>query len=439
MKLVTASDLANTRKFRRHLFFYLASALFVLTSGLVALITHNFLDYLRQAETNTLIHLCEIRALTLSQWCLRAQDIARQITSRTRIMQDLEQYNQGRISLASLIAFSQPKLLDAMKSSHEILGITRLDQRHQPVVECGIGLAFLAAEVTDFISDKTEIFIPCKEINCSYLIISAPILNRAGLRQGTDLVIFNTNNLIEMVSNFDKLGATSAIIVGYQCNLCQKKQIAPLLVSQRKQMNYQPIELFAEVKRPIAGAIAGENILTSSNGFVVASQPVAGSGWALAIAQNKQELFEPLYNKILLTYVMSFFAYVFILYGFWSLMRPLAGKMLLHASELEIRIEKKTKILQKEIEERKKAEFEKAQTIAQLQEAQQKIRILGGLIPICANCKKIRDDRGFWCQLETYIKDHSEADFTHGICPECIKELYPELEEDFASHPNREA
>lgn len=64
----------------------------------------------------------------------------------------------------------------------------------------------------------------------------------------------------------------------------------------------------------------------------------------------------------------------------------------------------------------------------QLQEARDKIKILGGLIPICANCKKIRDDQGFWCQLETYIKDHSEADFTHGICPECIKKLYPELE-----------
>jgi ligand-binding sensor domain-containing protein len=52
------------------------------------------------------------------------------------------------------------------------------------------------------------------------------------------------------------------------------------------------------------------------------------------------------------------------------------------------------------------------------------IKILGGLIPICANCKKIRDDKGYWNQLEKYLKEHSEAEFTHGICPECREELY---------------
>ncbi len=52
------------------------------------------------------------------------------------------------------------------------------------------------------------------------------------------------------------------------------------------------------------------------------------------------------------------------------------------------------------------------------------IKILGGLIPICANCKKIRDDKGYWNQLEKYLKDHSEAEFTHGICPECREKLY---------------
>jgi hypothetical protein len=52
------------------------------------------------------------------------------------------------------------------------------------------------------------------------------------------------------------------------------------------------------------------------------------------------------------------------------------------------------------------------------------IKILGGLIPICANCKKIRDDKGYWNQLEKYLKEHSEAEFTHGICPECKEKLY---------------
>lgn len=56
-----------------------------------------------------------------------------------------------------------------------------------------------------------------------------------------------------------------------------------------------------------------------------------------------------------------------------------------------------------------------------------KVKTLSGLIPICSNCKKIRDDKGYWNQLETYITKHSEAGFSHGICPDCVDHLYPEF------------
>ncbi|MBA4389773.1 MAG: response regulator [Syntrophus sp. (in: bacteria)] len=62
----------------------------------------------------------------------------------------------------------------------------------------------------------------------------------------------------------------------------------------------------------------------------------------------------------------------------------------------------------------------------ELKEALAKIKTLSGLIPICASCKKIRDDKGYWNQLEVYIRDHSDAEFSHGYCPECIKKLYPQ-------------
>ena len=63
----------------------------------------------------------------------------------------------------------------------------------------------------------------------------------------------------------------------------------------------------------------------------------------------------------------------------------------------------------------------------QLQKALDEIRILRGIIPICTNCKKIRDDEGYWNKMEKYIQEHSQAVFSHSLCPECIKELYPEL------------
>ncbi len=63
-----------------------------------------------------------------------------------------------------------------------------------------------------------------------------------------------------------------------------------------------------------------------------------------------------------------------------------------------------------------------------IQEALAHIKTLGGLIPICANCKKIRDDKGYWEILEKYIQTHSDAQFSHGICPDCAAKLYPGLE-----------
>jgi PAS domain S-box-containing protein len=80
-----------------------------------------------------------------------------------------------------------------------------------------------------------------------------------------------------------------------------------------------------------------------------------------------------------------------------------------------------------DITERKRSEELREKLIADLQKAANEIKTLSGLIPICASCKKIRDDKGYWEQIETYIMEHSDAEFSHGLCPECSKKLYPDL------------
>jgi PAS domain S-box-containing protein len=72
-------------------------------------------------------------------------------------------------------------------------------------------------------------------------------------------------------------------------------------------------------------------------------------------------------------------------------------------------------------------EKEKEVLIAKLRETLSQVKQLSGLLPICASCKKIRDDKGYWNQIESYIKRHSEANFSHGLCPDCAKRLYPDL------------
>jgi len=81
----------------------------------------------------------------------------------------------------------------------------------------------------------------------------------------------------------------------------------------------------------------------------------------------------------------------------------------------------------RDITEQKQAEMAIKQERDNLQAALAEVKTLSGLLPICANCKKIRDDKGYWNQIEAYIRDHSEADFSHSICPECVKKLYPEF------------
>lgn len=72
---------------------------------------------------------------------------------------------------------------------------------------------------------------------------------------------------------------------------------------------------------------------------------------------------------------------------------------------------------------RHRSDAEREKLITELQDALSQVRTLRGCLPICATCKKIRDDKGYWTRIEQYIMDHTEADFTHGICPDCAKKF----------------
>ena len=94
-------------------------------------------------------------------------------------------------------------------------------------------------------------------------------------------------------------------------------------------------------------------------------------------------------------------------------LKRLNAELRAHKDNLEIQVQQRTADLRKETE--------------RLQEALANVRTLSGLIPICAHCKKIRDDKGYWNQLELYIQQNSDALFSHGLCPDCVRQLYPEF------------
>ncbi len=84
----------------------------------------------------------------------------------------------------------------------------------------------------------------------------------------------------------------------------------------------------------------------------------------------------------------------------------------------------------RDISERKKIQAERERLIEDLRQALNEVKNLKGLIPICSHCKKIRNDKGYWEQVEIYIRNRSDAEFSHGICPECITRYYPDIEDE---------
>lgn len=106
------------------------------------------------------------------------------------------------------------------------------------------------------------------------------------------------------------------------------------------------------------------------------------------------------------------------------IIKPIANRELLARVQSMIRIKRAEDALRQK-------EKEQERLIAELQEALQEIKTLKGFIPICASCKKIRDDAGYWNQLEAYLSKHTDAVFTHSICPQCAEKVRAEIDEEF--------
>ncbi len=99
------------------------------------------------------------------------------------------------------------------------------------------------------------------------------------------------------------------------------------------------------------------------------------------------------------------------------------GKLILEQKSAERNLKELNDNLERHIEERTR---ELKMANIRLQDALAHVKMLSGLLPVCSSCRRIRDNEGSWVQMELYIRDHSEADFSHGICPECARRLYPD-------------
>jgi hypothetical protein len=143
-----------------------------------------------------------------------------------------------------------------------------------------------------------------------------------------------------------------------------------------------------------------------------------------------QDVFVMLISAVLLTIfseiVFTFYDGVYDLTNVLGHLLKIATFLLLYAAVVRGTLSEPYRNLFGEL---KKSKDDQDKLIAELKDALAHVKQLQGFLPICAECKQVRDDRGYWMQIEAYISEHSEAKFSHGLCPDCIRKLYPEYKE----------
>ena len=203
-----------TENLRRNLFLYMACILFAFSFFLILTTAKPIYERLKESENNNVRHNIEVRAMAVNEWIRHSMSVAVQVTSRSRIRQELEKYNNGTISLAQLKSFTEPKLSDAMNISKEIAGITRLDNSGKVVAQCGEMITSLPSEINYTGPFDTSLSTPIAQNGRQMLIVSAPIISRSKKYVGADLVLIDLYQLKNITNNASSENVAKTVL-GY--------------------------------------------------------------------------------------------------------------------------------------------------------------------------------------------------------------------------------
>ena len=384
------SSVNETIKIKRQITIYVVVSLAAISIIVASVSLIPLYRVSRSQENKELSYLLSNRKMAVEEFLSKAENIASQVTSRTRIRQKLEEYNGGLISKAELVSFTAPKLNDAMIHSLSIAGICRLDKKGHPVVEVGEKLPLKVKKAYSAPLKSILVKTPESHKGTYSMVVAAPILNRSKVSVGIDLVLFDLSELKQIVSDSSNMGRTAKLMFaadtpdGYINVFPEKGEKNLVKCLTRKTL--------------IQKAVNGGSPVTSVHEDEGREQVIACSrlkklSWFLIMSIDKSELYLPVWQNVFRTAGFVIFLVLLGTAGIVFILRPLTGKML-----------------------------------AQVEGMEKEINILSGMIPICAKCKKIRSDEGYWKKTEEYIEANSEAVFSHSLCPECSDKLYGDEE-----------
>ncbi|MCP4717165.1 MAG: response regulator [Deltaproteobacteria bacterium] len=293
--------------------------------------------------------------MAIAEWIRLEKNLALQITSRSRLRQELEKYLDGQLNAAELKLFSAPKLDDAMAISKEIIGITRLDVHGRIVAQVGTTFPQSQWPSLDFIKDNNAaLSTPFAMRNDARIIVGAKISNRKERHLGYDLVMLDVQHLKAIVGDVSGLGMDAKIILAYSVDN-HIHSMFPRAEGNNNGRSREPLNNNMQLN--LNSAIRGKSGLALENKIIMAYWPVKGTNWGLLITRSTDALYGDLNKSLAGMIGMCFIGFIVCLAGFGVILKPLSSRIILRTEKLESTIEERTRqrdILMHSMEERVK-------------------------------------------------------------------------------------
>jgi len=304
---------------------------------------------LRQYAELELVHKAQNYALTIDQYLYRITDTTLQITSRSRIRDLLEEYNQGLVSHEELVSFSRPKLADALKLSADNVGMTRLDVEGNVAIEIGDAPSWDSLAVAPEDLHKPLIKGPVFTSNGPQLLVAAPINDRSGQRVGTDLIAFSLAGLSRILKELNDTNQSENVNLAMQA----EGGFHFILESEEKGglgKTISPNSVYGRAMGKLANNKEVEELIVrddsqSETDIVTYLISLDGFDWILSVSVDTSELYA-IPNRLLGTLLPVIAALVLLgAVGSVLLLNPLAGKVIVQTVKYEEELRQRSQAL----------------------------------------------------------------------------------------------
>lgn len=345
----------NSRDIQRSVLVYSIVGILVISVIVAAVSFFPLRSHMRYSQSEQLQVKLNFKIMAVEQFLAKSTDVAWQITSRTKIRNQLESYNKGELDFDSLVAVGGRMLGDALKRSEDVVGISRLDKNNRLVISVGDRIPQEYWALPTKGENKVRLKLPVLIQNESYMVIGAPIINNENEQVGTDLVLFSLKGMKSIVENHAGLGETGETAVGFINENDYVQLVFPL-----KKLDIKGISVLdknSPFYLSFEGAVNKRHGLDivyvspdSNKGlhteYVVAFAPISNSALGMIMKISASELFGPITIQLLKIAGVIVVLIVVGVAGMVFLLRPISDKIILQASDLENTIKEQTQALQ---------------------------------------------------------------------------------------------